>query len=387
MAITERIELYKKIEEKRGNPLIVYITSQRTLVIPQMRKPLGMMASDSIEELIEQIETIESNSRGAVDLFIESTGGDPLASWRIISLLRSSFKKVNVLVPHSAYSAATLLALGADNIVMGRYGCLGPIDPQITTKKKDGTSQQFGYEDVASFLDFVREEGGITEQQYIKEALDKLCESVEPPVLGFAKRSSALSVSMGEKMLQMHMKDPEKRSQAREIATKLNKSFFSHGHALGRKDAKEIGLNIEEPEKELDDLMWKIHSDSETELNNRIPLDVFVEFFKDPLSAPFLKSVPPITIPPQIANNQQLCMQLLQSHINSQVNATLPEKDIEVKHAIIESTRLASECYSKSRIILQRNIDLQFKVNLVSIESGWRKIPIPSATQTESEVS
>ena len=91
---------------------------------------LGLMAPDSINELTDQIQAIDGEEHEAIDLLIESIGGDALTSWRLISLLRTSFKKVNVLVPHSAFSAATLLALGADEIVMGRYGCLGPIDPQ-----------------------------------------------------------------------------------------------------------------------------------------------------------------------------------------------------------------------------------------------------------------
>ncbi len=382
MALVERIQFYRQIEAQRGNPLVVYVTSQRTLIVPGGGSMnLGLMAPDSINELTDQIQAIDGEEHEAIDLLIESIGGDALTSWRLISLLRTSFKKVNVLVPHSAFSAATLLALGADEIVMGRYGCLGPIDPQITARKKDGTTQQFGYEDIVSFLDFVREEAGITEQQYLKDAFDRLCESVEPPTLGFAKRSSALSVSMGEKMLQMHMADPNKKSKAHDIATKLNKSFFSHGHALSRKDASDIGLNIIEPTEELEDLMWKVHEDFEAELKNRIPLDPLAEFCSDPLAASFIKSPPPLHLPPQIANNQQLALQILQGYINQQVGVQLPEIDIELKHAMMESSRLASEAYSKKRILIQRMPNMQFQVNLVPLANDWRKVAIPEAVE------
>lgn len=364
MALAERIQLYNKIEEKRGNPLIVYVTSQRQGAPAQM-------AGDVIDEIIDQLENLEKSPKGSVDLYIESTGGDALTSWRIISMLRSSFNKVNVLVSHSAFSAATLLALGADEIVMGPYGSLGPIDPQITTRKKDGSTQQFGYEDVASFLSFVREEGGITEQQYIKEALERLCEVVEPPVLGFAKRSSSLSISIGEKMLQMHMKDPEKKAKAHAIATKLNKSFFSHGHALGKKEAEEIGLNIITPDNDLEKLMWEIHSDFETELKTRTPFDPLAEYLNDPLASPLLESPPPIHIPPQL--NQQLALQLLQGYFDNQLNVKLPSIEIKLKLAFVESSRISSEFCTRNKILVQRNLDMQFNGNVVVLGSGWSK--------------
>lgn len=384
MALVERIELYKKIEEKRGNPLIVYVTSQRP-------GAAGAMAGDVIDEFIDQIKEIDKEHHDTIDLLIESTGGDPLTSWRVISLMRTSFKKVNVLVSHSAYSAATLLALGADEIWMGSYGSLGPIDPQITTRKKDGTTQQFGYEDVASFLCFVKEEGGITEQEYLKGAIEKLCESVEPPVLGFAKRSSSLSVSMGEKMLQMHMTDSEQKAQAHSIALKLNKSFFSHGHSLARKDVEEIGLNVKTPDAELEKLLWAVHEDFEKELQTRVPFDPLAEYLNNPQAAPLLQSPPPINIPPQI--NQQVAIQMLQTYLNNQLNVQLPDVEVTLKIAFMESSRIVSEFKMRSKILVQRTMDMQFKGNMIPLDKGWVKVEIPQpapapadqANQTQDE--
>ena len=73
-----------------------------------------------------------------------------LSPWRIISLFREFAQEVNVLVPYGAYSAATLICLGADEILMGRKGELGPIDPIISNRRllidvKDITSSQLEY--------------------------------------------------------------------------------------------------------------------------------------------------------------------------------------------------------------------------------------------------
>lgn len=50
------------------------------------------MAQDVLPIMIKQINKIE-NSNDGIDLLILSNGGDPIVSWRIISLLREKFKK------------------------------------------------------------------------------------------------------------------------------------------------------------------------------------------------------------------------------------------------------------------------------------------------------
>jgi ClpP class serine protease len=66
---------------------------------------------------------------------VVSNGGDPIVAWRAITLLRERVEQIGVLVPQAAYSAATLLAMGADEIVMHPNGNLGPVDPQILVKR------------------------------------------------------------------------------------------------------------------------------------------------------------------------------------------------------------------------------------------------------------
>jgi ClpP class serine protease len=57
-----------------------------------------------------------------LDVFIYSRGGAIDVPWRLATALRGTADEWNVLVPFRANSAATLLALGADEIVLGRQG-------------------------------------------------------------------------------------------------------------------------------------------------------------------------------------------------------------------------------------------------------------------------
>src|ERR1700733_1598084 len=100
MELRERRRRYQAVEDYRKRPLIVYATSTR----PGLQV---WMAGDAVRGLITQVDAIPTSTK-EVDVLIHSTGGDGLAAWKLMSLLRERFDKVGVLVPFMAFSAATL---------------------------------------------------------------------------------------------------------------------------------------------------------------------------------------------------------------------------------------------------------------------------------------
>ena len=84
-----------------------------------------------------------SKTRGS--LLIESPGGDPHTAEKILRMFKKKFSdKFEVIVIDKAKSAATMIAIGSDLILMGPSAELGPIDPQIllTFPTRYGTVQQ-----------------------------------------------------------------------------------------------------------------------------------------------------------------------------------------------------------------------------------------------------
>jgi hypothetical protein len=70
---------------------------------------------------------------------LHSPGGDADAAQAIMSYLRDEgFDPIRAIVPLSAMSAATMMALSCDEILMGRHSQLGPIDPQFTIVTPEG---------------------------------------------------------------------------------------------------------------------------------------------------------------------------------------------------------------------------------------------------------
>ncbi len=64
-------------------------------------------------------------------LLVRSPGGDAETAVRLIRAAQASCRRLVLVVPDVAKSAATVLALGAHEIVMGPTSDLGPIDPQV----------------------------------------------------------------------------------------------------------------------------------------------------------------------------------------------------------------------------------------------------------------
>ena len=77
-----------------------------------------------------------------LDLIIHSMGGDGLAAEKMLDLCRKYCAgKLRIVVPLYAKSAATLIALGGDEIVMGHTSELGPINAQVFIVQDESPQQ------------------------------------------------------------------------------------------------------------------------------------------------------------------------------------------------------------------------------------------------------
>ncbi len=74
-----------------------------------------------------------------LDLVLHSPGGSPQAAEQILEYLRTRFEYIRAIVPLQAKSAATMIALGCDEILVGAHSELGPIDPQILVPVPEGS--------------------------------------------------------------------------------------------------------------------------------------------------------------------------------------------------------------------------------------------------------
>jgi ClpP class serine protease len=118
MAFVDRLQLIKKIEEMRGSRVICYLTSLRPGVPAAMEE-------DASRELFDHLLAIPGRPIKKLDLFLCSNGGDSSLPWRLVPVIRQYAEQFAVLIPYHAYSAATILCLGANEIVMHPLGFSG----------------------------------------------------------------------------------------------------------------------------------------------------------------------------------------------------------------------------------------------------------------------
>lgn len=362
MPYTERADLYRQIEAARSRPLICYVTSIRP-------HASGQIAPDVISELIKQINQIPPGSR-EVDLLVVSNGGDPIAAARIISLLRERFDRLAVLLPYVAYSGATLLALGADEIIMHPFSNLGPVDPQlvVTRQGPQGELEQISYgtEDLRNYFGFVRSDVGISDQEQMARAFELLCKETGPIPIGIARRSAQLSLALGEKLLSLHMKDT---SQAKAITETLSRSYHHHGYPLGRSEAEKMGLPIHKNESEIERMIWQIWEDVEQEMQcnkSFVPAELVLN---GPNAEQLLGPVPQVQVPAGLPPD---VMQAMYNHILQQISVVgVSPVDYELFVATLESTRCRSEHRIKGKINAARSPDMNISVSVVQTSQGW----------------
>lgn len=359
MSVVDRIGLLRKIEEKRNRPVLLFATSPRA-------GASGQIASDVIPHFAMALNTLPESTK-ELDLIVVSNGGDPTVAWRIVSLIRERCEKFTVLVPYAAYSAATLLALGADEIVIHPYGNLGPVDPQIEKQSPEGNNQgNFAFEDLKHYLEFVREDVGVTDQALLQKSFELLCSNIGASGIGLAKRSAQLMLALGEKLLLFHMAD---RNEAATIAESLNRNFFHHGYPVGRKEAEQIRLKVADPDKELEDLLWMVWKDLEDELQSDIPFNPLSELFEhNPESGIFQPPAQvdiPSNLPPDVL--QQAYQQVLQ-HI-SVANAESLQKSVCL--ATLESKDYVANFKIEFLIHGIRTPDMNLSVNCTPLSQKW----------------
>lgn len=118
-----RRHLIQKIEDVCGAKILTFFTSFRSQ---------DAQITDTDAEMFESILAAEHTSGGKIVLLINSPGGQGLAAERIVNVCRSySNNQFEVLVPHMAKSAATMICFGASLIHMSPTAELGPVDPQV----------------------------------------------------------------------------------------------------------------------------------------------------------------------------------------------------------------------------------------------------------------
>jgi len=211
----QRMQAFRRLEQRRQSRMIGLIHRQETMSLlgfPIMRY---IDIQDS-EEVLRAIQL--TDPKVPIDLVLHTPGGLVLAAEQIAQALRrhAATAKVTVFVPHYAMSGGTLIALAADEIVMGENAVLGPVDPQL------------GHHPAASILK-------VLERKPIAEIDDEtliLADVAEKAIRQVERSVYELLVDrMGEE-------------RAATLARTLATGTWTHDYPITVREARELGLPV-----------------------------------------------------------------------------------------------------------------------------------------------
>jgi len=233
----------QQIEKLRNSRVITYLTSDK-------QGPVNArIAGDIIPVISRQLRTIGKTSN--IDLFLYSTGGDTMVPWRLVSMIREYCDKFSVLIPYKAHSAATMISLGADEIVMTDLSEISPIDPSTANvfNPQDPQNPQnripISVEDVMAYFDLAKNKFGIKNDEDLAKIFNKFVESnpqIHPLALGNVNRTHNLIRILAKRLLKSH-KSPMREEEIEKIVDYFTEKLYSHQYFIGRKEAKEdLGL-------------------------------------------------------------------------------------------------------------------------------------------------
>jgi len=263
-----RKNLLKELEEVRGSKIICYLGADRQSISTRI-------APDIIPVFYKHLVSLGPVKK--IDLFLFTKGGDVLTALRLVDLIYEFTDQFSILIPYKAYSAGTLIALGASEIIMNKTAELSPIDPNVTSifnpqDPLNATARlPVSVEDIYSFFSVTKNLGIVNEDAMVPVFL-RLLDSVQPLAIGSLYRSYLLIKDVARKLLIKHMDINFEEQKINDIVNKLTKKFFSHNYIIGRKEALEsLKLPIVYSDESLESKIWLLYESYEAYLDLNKP--------------------------------------------------------------------------------------------------------------------
>jgi len=242
----ESQKLIASIEAELGMPLIAYWSSAS-----------GSVCQDDVVLMYELCRSLPGNAQ-PLGLFIKSSGGSGRAALRITHLLRQYASRLSALIPLECASAATMMALGADEIRMGPLAFLTAVDTSIRHELSpndiDNELVSVSQDELSRVITLWKEHGATTKEG---NPVGSLMPFVHPLVIGAVDRASSLSIRLCREILSYHTRDG---GAAERIANVLNAAYPSHDYPITLREAERIGLNVSALTPKVNDLLLELHA-------------------------------------------------------------------------------------------------------------------------------
>lgn len=245
----QRQALIREIQQVTDSKLICYVA--------------GIAAPVDREDVMLFVDLLHNINHGQnIDLLLQTGGGDIDAAEKLISMVRKKVGtgRLRVIVPDYAKSAGTLMALGADRIIMSDTSELGPIDPQVIRADRNGNKMRHS---VRNYLDAYEEYETALKQNPNDVTAGVMLSKLDPETVRLFKSVMRRAQELAENLLKRGMMH-DGGNWTRAVNTLLNTTHFqTHSQPISWEDASSpaIGLTVDyfDPNDELWLKLWQLY--------------------------------------------------------------------------------------------------------------------------------
>jgi Serine dehydrogenase proteinase len=249
---------------KPKQPPVLFVKTQETIaeisnvlgapLITYWNNPRGSVCQSDVLSLYEVLERLGYHD--TLYLFIKSDGGSGQVSLRLVSLLRQHCRHLIALVPLECASAATMITLGANQILMGPMAYLTAVDTSLNHALSpiDRDNDRVGVS-----LDELTRVIRLWQAQQTDKSdnpYKHLFAYVHPLVIGAVDRAESLSIMLCRELLSHHIDD---EATVNQIASALNSKYPSHSYPILLSEAKNIGLKVAEIPAKVNTLLLELN--------------------------------------------------------------------------------------------------------------------------------
>ena len=244
------------LSEITKRPLLIYATAFHHPRKAQIAAPfltIDLSDKDGFYEVTRNINAKE------VDVFVHSPGGSAEATESVVKMLRKKFDKLRFIVTGAAKSAATMLVLSGDSILMDSSTELGPIDPQVRVRGR--------FSPAGSIIEqFDRAAKELKRDPSQLPVWIPILREFAPSLLVECENFISLSHTLVTNWLHDYMFKSEKdaKKRAKKIADYLTdeKNTLSHARRIDVEQLQKLGTKIEvleDQDNKLQDAVRQLH--------------------------------------------------------------------------------------------------------------------------------
>jgi membrane-bound ClpP family serine protease len=250
--MSEEPEVLELAEEEKDNVVREYATKNKIFLLcciapfkPLRVSPASVVYAElsppeefAVESFINKVKEVNiPRDNRTLELLLHSYGGGVDSAYMIAKALRKNFSKIRAYIPHVAASGATLIAISADEIVMGEISRLSPIDVIRVTQNGESISL-LAY--LRGFLK-LNEMFKTTRKEDIPYPYLSLIEDAN--LSTFEEFSGILSQVKGY-AIELMKKAGYKDEEAEKISERLVYGPLTHSEVIDFEKAKEIGVRV-----------------------------------------------------------------------------------------------------------------------------------------------